>query len=89
MKIYDALPARHVKYEVRFVGHDGAAIQETVIMPTGEVKQLPKIRCADHWPQAKKDKLEELEYDAVIPLPYRYLFYVNETTSNDDERKEN
>lgn len=77
MKIIEALPNRKVEVEIRFVDDRGLPVYEE----GKDINGLPTY----HYKIVKLDgtecskiyrKYTELEYESVIPLTRRYVFYV-------------
>lgn len=79
MKIIEALPNRKVEVEIRFVDDRGLPMYEEGKdingLPTYQYKivKLDGTECSKIY-----RKYMELEYEAVIPLTRRYVFYVKE-----------
>lgn len=79
MKIIEALPKRKVEIEIRFMDERGLPVyqegKDINGLPTYQYKivRLDGTECSKIY-----RKYTELEYEAVIPLTRRYVFYVTD-----------
>lgn len=77
MKIIEALPNRKVEVEIRFVDERGLPVYEEGKDINGLPTYFYKIVKLDGTECSKiYRKYMELEYESVIPLTRRYVFYV-------------
>lgn len=79
MTILQALPNRKVDIEIRFLDKDGLPVYEAGKDINGLETYLYKIYRLDGTEDKKlREELLSREYENVIPMQKRYVFYVKE-----------